>query len=269
MLQEHLLRRFAPHSLHLVYRPHDSGSPGHDISDHISRFSHRRIDLESTQIVGDRVIGRVEFDLGAANESEMQHRILTIPYAEEQLDSVANAEEFVRAIKEAVSAGVEADPRSLQTWASWAYNEIRVRSNSDRSKEEIIAEVLKEIALLAMQLTAVTATKEDRLAEEPNVVEFYGSQHYSDELDPNERRQLFENRCYEILDQRDSTNPFTAELRAICSKLPRSHSSGNVYDEEAQFQNYLAGVADQGDSNNAVINGVVQAISPEDLQESH
>jgi hypothetical protein len=257
MLQEHLLRRFAPHSLHLVYNPHDSGNPGHDISEHISRFSHRRIDLESTQLVGGRVIGRVEFDLGAANESEMQHRILTIAYALNQLESIDNAAEFVRIIKEGVSTGVEADPRSLQIWASWAYTEIRNRTKSGRPKDEVITEVLKELAMLAMQLTAVTATKEERLAEEPNVVEFYGSQHYSDELDPTERRRLFENRCYEILDHKDTATPFTAELRAICSKLPRSHSSGSVYDEETQFHEYLADRVNNGNCDG------------EALQESH
>ena len=35
--------------------------------------------------------------------------------------------EFVRVIKQAVSAGVAADPRSLQIWASWAYDEINNR----------------------------------------------------------------------------------------------------------------------------------------------
>ena len=35
--------------------------------------------------------------------------------------------EFVRVIKAAVSAGVEADPRSLQIWAAWGYDEIKRR----------------------------------------------------------------------------------------------------------------------------------------------
>ena len=117
-MQTQFLRTYAPNSLHLLYHPIDTGSPSHDMSEHISRYSAHRIDIESTQLIGDRVIGRVEQDLGPANEAELQHRILTVPYAEKQLGSNADAVEFVRVIKEAVSAGVDADPRSLQTYAS-------------------------------------------------------------------------------------------------------------------------------------------------------
>src|SRR5438309_11896226 len=118
-MQTQFLRIYGPNSLHLLYHPIDTGSPSHDMSEHISRHSTHRIDIESTQLIGDRVIGRVEQDLGPA-EGELQHRILTVPYAEKQFGSNADAVEFVRVIKEAVSAGVEADPRSLQTYASWA-----------------------------------------------------------------------------------------------------------------------------------------------------
>jgi len=253
MLQANLLQRYAPHSLMLVYRPRDTGNPGHDIGEHISRFAHKRIDLESTQLVGDRVIGRVEFDMGAANENELQHRILTVLYAEKQFNSVIDAAELVRVIKEAVGAGVEADPRSLQIWASWAYDEIRDRSRSDRPKAEVIAEVLKELAMLAMQMTAVTATKEDRLSGEPEVYEFFGSQHYSDELNADERRRLFETRCEEVLDHQDTASPFTAELRSVCSKLSRSHASGSVYDEESQFQEYLGDLIEAGNCDGKAI----------------
>ena len=55
-------------------------------------------------------------------------------------------------------------------------------------------------------------------------------------------------RCEQILDQRDTTDPFTAELRSICTKLSRVHSTGNVYDEESQFHSYLRDQADAGAS---------------------
>jgi len=257
-MQTQFLRIYAPNSLHLLYHPIDTGSPSHDMSEHISRHSARRIDIESTQLIGDRVIGRVEQDLGPANEAELQHRILTVPYAEKQLGSNADAIEFVRVIKEAVSAGADADPRSLQIYASWAYGEIKRRIAEYNSathdvsvseyKAQAIANVLSEIAKMAMQLTAITATKEDRLLDEPEVYEFFGSPHYSDELNPYQRRELFELRCEQILDKRDTTDPFTAELRSICSKLSRAHSTGNVYDEESQFQSYLRDQADAGAS---------------------
>jgi hypothetical protein len=257
-MQTQFLRIYAPNSLHLLYHPIDTGSPSHDMSEHISRHSAHRIDIESTQLIGDRVIGRVEHDLGPANEAELQHRILTVPYAEKQLGSNADAVEFVRVIKEAVSAGADPDPRSLQIYASWAYGEIKRRLAEYTSgthdvsvseyKAQVISSVLSEIAKMAMQLTAITATKEDRLLDEPEVYEYFGSPHYSDELNPNQRRELFELRCEQILDKRDTTDPFTAELRSICSKLSRAHSTGNVYDEESQFQSYLRDQADAGAS---------------------
>jgi len=257
-MQTQFLRTYAPNSLHLLYHPIDTGSPSHDMSEHISRHSTHRIDIESTQLIGDRVIGRVEQDLGPANEAELQHRILTVPYAEKQLGSNADAVEFVRVIKEAVSAGVDADPRSLQTYASWAYDEIKRRTGEHSSatdgvsvseyKDQGISNVISEIAKMAMQLTAITATKEDRLLDEPEVYEFFGSPHYSDEPNPSQRRELFELRCEQILDQRDTTDSFTAELRSICGKLSRAHSTGNVYDEESQFQSYLRDQAHAGAS---------------------
>ena len=257
-MQTQFLRSYAPNSLYLLYHPIDTGSPSHDMSEHISRYSAHRIDIESTQLIGDRVIGRVEQDLGPANEAELQHRILTVPYAEKQLGSNADAVEFVRVIKEAVSAGADPDPRSLQIYASWAYGEIKRRLAEYNSathdvsvseyKAQVISNVLSEIAKMAMQLTAITATKEDRLLDEPEVYEYFGSPHYSDELNPSQRRELFELRCEQILDKRDTTEPFTAELRSICSKLSRAHSTGNVYDEESQFQSYLRDQANAGAS---------------------
>lgn len=261
-MQTQLLQRFAPNSLFLLYHPIDTGSPGHDMGQHISRHASHRIDIESTQLIGDRVIGRVEHDLGPADEAELQHRILTVPYAERQLGSNADAVEFVRVIKQAVGAGADPDPRSLQIWASYAYNEIKGRiashsptpeTSANDFKSLVIRDVLTEIAKMAMQLTAVTATNEERLLDEPEVYEYFGSPHYSDELDPKARRDLFERRCEEILDHHDTTDPFTAEMRAICTKLPRAYSSGNVYDEESKFQEYLGERIEAGDCDGAAL----------------
>ena len=105
MLQTHLLQKYAPNSLALLYRPIDTGSPGHDMSEHISRFKTHRTDIEETQLIGGRVIGHIEHDLGPADESELQHRILTIPYAEKSLDSNPNAVEFVRIVQRFFRSG--------------------------------------------------------------------------------------------------------------------------------------------------------------------
>jgi hypothetical protein len=108
MLQTHLLEKYAPNSLALLYRPVDTGSPGHDMSEHISRFKTHRTDIEEMQLIGGRVIGHIEHDLGPADEAELQHRILTISYAEKRLDSNPDAVEFVRVIKECAG---DTDPR--------------------------------------------------------------------------------------------------------------------------------------------------------------
>ena len=117
----------------------------------------------------------------SADGDEHNYKILAVPYAEKQLRNNDDAVEFVRVIKAAVSAGVEADPRSLQIWAAWAYDEIRkryadvLRNNPDlakraatsapdaealaESKGNIIRDVLTELFRLANELSAITAIR--------------------------------------------------------------------------------------------------------------
>lgn len=256
-MQPQFLQIFAPHSLHLLYRPQDTGNPGFDMGEHIARNGNRRIDIESTQLIGGRVIGHIEHALGPADEADQQNRILTIPYAEKQLGTTADAAELIRVIKEAVSAGVESDPRSHQIYASWAYEQCKTRP---------VGEVLKELAMMAMEMTAITATHEEQLEDEPEVFEFHGPVHCFTDTDPTgnkeqrqrEARHIFEQRCEEILDQRETTDPFASELRSITDKLPRHHSVTNLRDEEVQFQEYLADLSDDKSSDTL-----------EALQESH
>lgn len=292
-MQTHLLQRYAPNSLHLLFHPKDTGNPNFDFTNHLQQFANRRInsdsavqsvreklrfqpnysgnltriDLESIQVIGGRVLGRVEIDLGSADGDEQNYKILTVPYAEKQLaDNNDDAVEFVRVIKAAVSAGVEADPRSLQIWASYGYDEIRRRyaevlrnnpgianrastSPSDAEalaefKSTIIQDVLTELNRLAMELTATTATKEDRLLDEPETYEVFST--HQEQLTAEEKQNLFDLRYSELFYHHESGNPFTAELRAICSKLSPAHASGIVHDQEAQFQSYMNDMADSG-----------------------
>src|SRR5215216_6042057 len=275
-VQTQFLKRYAPNSLHLLFHPVDTGNPSFDFNVHLEQYANRRadtnianarhqpsytgnitrIDLESTQLIGGRVLGRVEIDLGPVDEAEQQYKILAIPYAEKQLASNEDAVEFVRVIKQAVAAGVEADPRSLQIWASWAYREISNRhgqymfANGSASFEEvadaraeIIRQVLKEIAFLAMELTEVTSTNEDRLLDEPNEVELFSGR--DQQLTKQETEDLRELR-WELAFNRDTSGPFASELKAICSKISPAHASGILYNEEAQFQSYLSDMADAG-----------------------
>jgi hypothetical protein len=272
-VQTQFLKRFAPNSLYLLFHPADTGNPNYDLNTHLEKFASRfindpknnrkfstgnatRIDLESTQLIGGRVLGRVEIDLGSPDETEQQHKILSIPYALKKLGTMEDAIEFVRVITQAVSAGVEPDPRSFQIWTSWAYNEIdnryaqllRNTSSADAQtlaefKATVIQDVLTELASFARTLTAITATNEDRLFEEPKICDRLPRE---EKLSPAERRDLFEQRYDEVMCIEDPLSLFASELRSICSKLSQAHSSGIVYDEEAQFQSHLTSLADSG-----------------------
>jgi hypothetical protein len=290
VLQLHLLERYAPNSLQLLFHPRDTGNPHFDFTNHLQQYANqridadsaiasvraeqrlqptysgnlRRIDLESHQLIGGRVLGRVE--IGLASDDQQNYKILTVPYAEKHLGTNDDAVEFVRVIKAAVSAGVEPDPRSLQIWATWAYDEIKrryarvLRDNPTLAKRaatsptdvealaefkcNIIRDVLTELNTLAMELTTITATKEDRLLDESEVHEF--SSIRNQQLTPQQRRDLFELRYSELFDNHEPGNPFAAELRAICSKLSPAHASGTPHDEEAQFQSFLSDVYQSG-----------------------
>lgn len=298
-MQTQFLQRYAPNSLHLLFHPVDTGNPNFDFNTHLEQFANRRldvdhkglrlrnlysgnvtrIDLESTQLIGGRVLGRVEIDLGPVDEAQQQYKILAVPYAETQLGNNDDAVEFVRVVKAAVSAGVEADPRSLQIWASWGYGEIKHRyaqvlrnnptlanraltSPADADvlaefRATIIQDVLTEINAMAMELTAITTTNEDRLLDEPETTEMYFRE---EQLTPRERQDLFELRCEELLFSHEVTGPFSAELKMICNKLSPANSSGFIYDDEMQFQSYLTDMS---------VSGGLRQEGLEALQESH
>jgi hypothetical protein len=306
VLQTHLLQRYAPaNALHLLFHPRDTGSPHFDFTHHLQQYANTlvdadsakasvrarlrlqptysgnatRIDLESHQLIGGRVIGRVEIDLGSPDDDEHNYKILAVPYAEKHLGNNDDAVEFVRVIKAAVSAGVQPDPRSLQIWAAWAYDEIKQRyaevlhnhpgiakraatSATDAQalaefKCDIIRDVLTELNTLAMELTAITTSKEDRLFDE-HEVEFFSVR--NEQLTPQQRKDLFELRYSELFPEHEASNSFAAELKAICSKLSPAHASGIVYDEESQFQSYLTEVS---------LSGKLDDDSLEALQASH
>jgi hypothetical protein len=124
-------------------------------------------------------------------------------------------------------------------------------------KSTIIRDVLIALNTLAMELTAITTSNEDRLLDEPEVYENFGVR--EQQLTPQQKKDLFDLRYSELFQHHESGNAFTAELRAICSKLSPAHSSGLIHDEEAQFQSYLNDMADSG----------LREEGLEALQESH
>src|SRR5215216_1874933 len=158
MLHSSLLKTHAPDSSLLLFHPLDTGSPGQDFCHHLTRHSHRRIELEDTMLVGDNCIVRIEPDLGSADDKESEAKIVTVRYAERVLGNNADAVEFIRCVK--LLAGEDARGHDLQLIASHYYGEARRRP---------AGEVLKEMGMWALQLVSVSAPEESRLFGEPVV----------------------------------------------------------------------------------------------------
>lgn len=92
-------------------------------------------------------------------------------------------------------------------------------------------EVLKEMALLALEMTAVTATAEERQFGEFSETLLDVSEHDS-QLSQSDRRALSQRRAAEVLGEtEDETSVFELELRAVARF--RVRTSGFAYDEFA------------------------------------
>jgi hypothetical protein len=206
-------------SNHELFYPATTGSPRLDVYNHVARLSQpARIDFEEHTLAGDLII-RIEPDLGGAAEDDA--RILALPYALRFFGHQADATEFIRCVK--LIAGDDARPFNLQTIAAHYYQQAR---------RQPAAEVLKEMALLALELAAVTASNEELLFDEPETT---GPEVSDEWLTPEQRRELWERRAAEVLDESEGesgTNYFDAEIRSL-SRLFRAHASGFSSDETA------------------------------------
>lgn len=262
MLHSNLLKTHAPDSTFLLFHPLDTGSPGQDFCHHIARNPHRRIELEDTMLVGDNVIVRIEPDLGSAEDRESEAKIVTVRYAERVLGSRDDAMEFIRCTK--LLAGEDARGHDLQIIASYYYGEARKRS---------VAEVLKEMAMLAMQLTAVTATEDSRrFVVESDAVsctceEFeekskedpgFRCEHarkaareipaaaYEEPMSASDRHQLFMERAAEVLGDNVVENVYRDEIRAKSVYRHNGQVQGFAYDDAAPFLAFMRAAAERG-----------------------
>lgn len=146
-----MLHHTAPLSNYHIFRPANTGSPRWDLYDHLSRLPQSvRMDFEDHSLAGNLII-RVEPDLGSVAEREAEAKIVSVPYATRTLGNTEDAVEFIRCVN--LIAGADARPFNLQVVASYFYGEVRTRP---------VREVLKEMALLALEMTAMTATEEER-----------------------------------------------------------------------------------------------------------
>ncbi|MFL6284579.1 MAG: hypothetical protein ACJ74Q_15645 [Pyrinomonadaceae bacterium] len=266
MLHPHLLNTYAPQATHLLFHPQDSGSPGQDFCHHISRNQHRRIDLEGTMLVGDNVIVRIEPDLGSAEDKEAEARIVTVRYAERVLGNNTDAVEFVRCVK--LLAGEDARGHDLQVIASHYYGEARKRP---------VGEVLKEMAMLGMQLAAVTATSDSRLFDEPveSGPDFCTCEEFTTrarddqdfrclharaaarveaQMTVSDRRAYFMERAAQILSEAGTgvEAVYREEIRSKAAYRHNGHVQGFAHDPSEPFLSFLSDAVERGADEDAL-----------------
>lgn len=210
------LREFAPSNSPLfAYRIESSGSPMNDWARHISVNNLFRRELEENSVLGGNVVVRaVEGDEQPALE---RVKILSLSYATRVFGNSEDAKEFVRCVKSI--ADPQAAQFELEQIASHYYRECRQRN---------VNEVLKEMAMLGMEMTRVTASVNDLEIEttETEIGEIKLT--LADEKRVrNAQKNLPSIPC--------PTPNFDAEMRAIENRLSRSKVAKANQDEFAAF----------------------------------
>ncbi len=211
------LRQFAPSNSPLfAYRIESSGSPMNDWARHISNNDLFRRELEENSVLGGNVVIRaVEGD----EQPQLERvKILSLSYATRVFGNSDDAKEFVRCVKEI--ADPQAAQFELEQIASHYYRECR----QGRS----VPEVLKEMALLGMEMTRVTASINDLEIEatETEIGEV--------KLTPADEKRVAE--AQKSLPSLPFPTPnYNAEMRAVKNKLSRGSLSKANQDEFAAF----------------------------------
>lgn len=223
-LSLNLLRQFAPSNSPLfAYRIESTGSPMHDWAKHISINNLFRRDLEENSVLGGNVVVRAcEGDEKPALE---RVKILSLAYATRFFGNPDDAKEFVRSVK--AIADENAAQFELEQIASHYYREIRRRS---------VPEVLKEMALLGMEMTRLTASVND--------LEIESSESAFKEIKFTSADEKRVRETQKNLPPLPAPTPnFDAEMQAIEKKLSKGVISRANQDEFAAF--YLS---DEGKS---------------------
>lgn len=234
-----MLQHTTPLSNYQIFQPVNTGSPRWDLYSHLPRLPQiARIDFEDHSLAGGLII-RVEPDLGSAGEREAEARIVSVPYATRALGNTEDAVEFIRCVN--LIAGADARAFNLQIVASYFYGEARTRP---------VHEVLKEMALLALEMTAVTATEEERQFGDISETLLDVNEEHS-QLSLSDRRALSQRRAAEVLGETDvETSAFELELRAIARF--RVHTSGFSYDEFAAHLTECESLLENADEADAL-----------------
>ncbi len=214
------LRQFAPSNSPLfAYRIESSGSPMNDWARHISVNDLFRRELEENSVLGGSVVIRaIEGDEQPALEKV---KILSLSYATRVFGNSDDAKEFVRCVRSI--ADPQAAQFELEQIASHYYRECR--------KERPVPEVLKEMALLGMEMTRVTTSINDLEIEviETEIGEV--------KLTPTDVKRVAEAQK-NLPPLAQATPNYDAEMQAVKKKLLRGSLSKANQDEFAAF--YLA-----------------------------
>lgn len=210
------LREFAPSNSPLfAYRVESSGSPMNDWARHLSANNLFRRELEENSILGGNVVVRVaEGDETPAVE---RVKILSLAYATRVFGNADDAKEFVRCVKSICDP--QAAQFELEQIASHYYRECRQRD---------VPEVLKEMALLGMEMVRVTASVND--------LEIEGTETEIGEIELTERDEKRVREAQKNLPPLPCPTPnFDAEMQAVANKLSRSTVSKGGTDEFADY----------------------------------
>ena len=204
------LKNFAPQNPILAFTPPDTGSPMQDWCAHLGRNPLRRHELEEFAILGDVVV-RIADELEP--EPLDRVKIMSLEYAMRVLGDESDAREFVRCVK--AIASPDAGQFEFGQIAAYYYGEIRRRGTPD---------VLKEMGLLGMQMTAVTSTVADReiSAEESEPVE-----QKLTVADQRRVREIAKNR----LPLPPKAPVFDDELKYVLQRVGRQKISRMIHDE--------------------------------------
>lgn len=215
-LSLNILREFAPTSSPLfAYRIESTGSPMHDWARHIEAHNLYRRDLEETSLLGGNVVVRTA--LGDEKPALERVKILSLTYATRFFGNADDAMEFVRCVQ------LIADPQAAQfefeQIASHYYRECRTRN---------VAEVLKEMAMLGMEMVLVTA--------EANDLEIESTEKEISEVKLTSEDEKRVRQAQKNLPPLPERNPnFDAEMRAIEKRLSHFSITKAHYDEFAAY----------------------------------
>ncbi len=136
-----------------MFIPRDTGSPHDGLMAHLSSLGQMaRLDFERCAVAGE-VIYAIEGDSLPVSQQDEEARVGTLAYALKKLGNAEDAAEFIRCLNAICEEG---DARYRQVAASHYYSEISARG---------IGDVLKEMALIAMQLASLRPVAEETETE--------------------------------------------------------------------------------------------------------